>query len=656
MMHARQIVNMPIEQVWATLNDDGEEPIAMTIAFDDGEYATTNRDIIFSRYFWEFQAQYPQTPILIEHLFKDLYLSKDSTLHMTARCLWAVADTYGFVGGPQMEDLMKLGYDITNALYNDMTYKLEEFVGSICAYDFLDVIDHEKIKDLNNKVAPNEETLEYTVDKVHAEVAKILKDINELPNNSVANAAKTGLVSLGQILQCVSARGYVTDIDGHIFKNPILQGFAHGIVGLEDHLKESRSASKALYYTKGPVAASEYLNRNIQHSAATLSNLHFVDCGSKEYIEYSVKPGDLTNLEGIHRLVKELPDGAHIVAPIRRSDKHLMGKVIKIRSVFGCKHPDPYGICVKCFGDTGLSVPYGTNIGWVSSTALLNKVGQNLLSTKHEDGSANVEEIILSEYEKKFIHLDRTGNEIYLNDTMAKYSFKLIFLQREAQALFDLPHVETNRVDELSVFRMSEISAIELIIQHKNRAPEPVLITTSTNVRKSSFSHHMLHHLKNNGWTLTADGKFEVSMDGWDFKKPLFELPLKHFSTVDFMKDISAMLKSTSKQKDKSLKDLNIAAAAVNELDALVNSKLDVSLSHLQVIVLSLMVRDIDNNDYRLPIDRSSGKIAKYNEIMMYRSLSAAMAYQNQTAILFQPSSFTEKKRPAHPLDDILMG
>lgn len=642
MLLARDLIRMSLQEV----KDLPDGP--MRLQFDDGVLETTTRETVFSRYVWEIHRQYPNTPILKSHHIGDTRLGSGTTLKLLSNSIWDCYDAYN--GQANLEHLSKLAYQITNQLYNETTVDLEEWVGSISILDFVEVMNHPKIKAIMDTLFTRLDLSDAGIEKSYAEIKAILLDPKELIGNGVAKAAKSGLVSLGQILQCVGARGLTTDIDSHIFRKPVLHGFGHGLSTLEDAMKESRSAAKALFFAKDPMAQSEYFNRNMQLAAATLRNLHMVDCGSTDFIPFMVRPGDIPCLEGMW-FFDEINNKQR---PITKADEHLKGKTIQLRTVFTCKHPDRYGVCVRCFGELGLSVPMGTNIGHLSSSELLGQVAQKILSTKHEDGSANIETLSLDDFEKKYMRTGNNHNQIFFNDHLLGKPFKIFFSIPEATTLPDIAYVDD--VKKLTPSRISEITMIYLESEH-NGVRETVPLSVSTATRTSSLTWEALEYIKRQGWTITTDERYCIDMSNWKKNAPFLELPMKHFSTVDYMFAIGAMIKGSGSKKGKqTLKNYEDISATLTALHDLVNSKLKVNISYLQTIILTMMVQDEVNRDYRLPMPRENGEIAQYKPIMARRSLGVTMAHEHQLAIMFNPESFVIKVRPSSPLDHLIMG
>lgn len=647
MLKAADLVRVSTEEIWDYPNGP------MKLQFEDGVIETTMRRTVFSHYIWEIHRHYPLTPVKMSHHIGNRILGSSTHLDLLSNAVWDCYFTYK--AAKKMIDLEHLSYlvrKVDNMLYNDMSTKIEEYVSSISILDFLDVLDHPLIAEANSKVRPNWQTTEHTIEKTYDVITKVLKDPNELKGNAVAIAARSGMVSMGQILQCVGPRGNATDIDSHIFRNPILRGFAQGFTSLEDMMKESRSAAKALMFTKDPMAKSEYFNRNIQLSAATLKNLHQVDCGSTDYIPFYVKPGDLADLEGIHYWDEKAKE----LKTVTTKDKHLIGNAIQMRSVFTCKHPDRLGICVKCFGETGLSFPADTNVGHFSSTELQAAVSQRILSTKHEDGSATLEDMVLSDYEKRFIKIGSSPHHLMIADHLAGTKFSLQIYEEEAQRLTDLTYLkDISEVRKLIPIRISEISSVMFVITRGDKTEiSPVNVSMGT--RMSSLTWQALEYIKRVGWQTTIDGRYEIDMSEWNKKDVLFELPLKHFSTVDYMKSIESFIKGNSRRGVQSLMDFTEPSAALMAFHELVSSKLKVNISHLQTIILSTMVQNLEERDHNLPMPRHKGQFSPYSKNMAHRSLSAMMAYQGQAAAIFSPPAYIIRSRPPHPLDYLLLG
>ena len=69
-----------------------------------------------------------------------------------------------------------------------------------------------------------------------------------------------------------------------------------------------------------------------------------------------------------------------------------------------------------------------------------------------------------------------------------------------------------------------------------------------------------------------------------------------------------------------------------------------------------MSVQDAGSYDYRLPYPRENGRTVKLDDLMRYRSLSGAMAYEEQNRLFLDPITYLVDRRPSHIYDSILMG
>lgn len=639
---ARDLMLLSEDELWAIHHG----PII--VVMDDGELVTTGRETIFSAYTWQIHAMYPKTPLCARHHIHGNYISASSHLDLLSHGVWDCFDAYR-AQGLDIEVLSKHAYDITNNIYNDFTLRLEEYVTGISALDFVEVFQNPTIANARQRMLETNGYGEHSTDKTNAVIQRSLMRDDELRYNPIAKLARSRLVRAGQIIQCVGARGRPTDIDSHIFSKDVLYGYGTGLTKLEDMMMVSREASLSLYFTKDPMKKSEYFNRNIQLSSATLQNLHHVDCGSRDYLPITINSGKLLqDMLGICYL--DAATGTERI--ITRDSKHLIGTTVGIRSVFTCIHPDRNGVCVRCFGELGLSIPRGTNLGHVCSSETQSKVGQLLLSNKHYVGSASTEKILIGEYERNFIVAGR-GNNLYIAPPLHGKSFTIGFTEDQAKNLSDIRTVPCT--DVLTPYRLSELTQMQFTVDSGD-GPQLHSVRVSSGVRTASLSKEMLRFLKTKDWTIDEAGEYQIDMTGWDATKPFLELPLKQFSTLEYMLQIESFIKGGSTKGRSSIRSYDTASAALMAFHDLVCLKLDVPLSYLQGIILSTMVQSREDRDYRLPLPRALGKPAHYKQLMDFRSMPPLMAHQGQANAIYSPASYLIKVRPPHPLDPLLMG
>lgn len=646
MYNARELATNPPEALW----DIPEGP--HKLVFDDGVIETYRRATIWSAHLWAFYKHYPQMKTRMHHHLGERRIGADTHIDVLNTIFWDCYSDYCDLGITlDREEMSKRVYETANWFYNVMTYRLEPYVRSINITHFIDVVHHPEIARINREIEPNMASIERAKKAIKA----ILLDPKELIGNPIADNAKNGLTSMGQILQCVGPRGLVTEIDSKVFGVPITVGYVHGLRKLEDSLKESRSASKAIASAEVPLQTTEYFNRRLQLMAASVQNLHHTDCGSDQYLPWTVAATDLEPLAGIYY---QGDDGKLKI--VRRTDRHLIGETILMRSVMFCRHPDKQGICSVCYGELGLSVPAHSNIGHVAATMLCEQASQNVLSTKHHDEVSGIETLLLSEYDRHYIQLGSDPNTILLADGLEKYRVLLTIPTNDAKRLNDVQYVDD--VKMLQIFNVSAISTVTITVLGNNKE-DPAILNVSIGSRLASMSYQLLDYIKRHGVSTTAKGHYQIDLKDWAVEEPLFVLPMRHLNMLEYMNVIATFLRASSSDskssrkayKGPTLKNYTEVGPALKEFNRIVCSRLKVSLSNLQVLVYAAMVNDPIHLDYSLPKKPGEVRFGSFTTLMSRRSLSATMAYEHHKRVLYDPITYMIEDRMDHPLDQILM-
>jgi len=661
---ARRLLDFSIEDLWSVL--DGE----FILIFDDGEVQTNWKETVYSVYAWDFHRNFPATPLLTQHHVTTVLggdrLGSDTHLQLLGNAMWSVYDEYVPSGRFHNTNLSEVQfrdklaekvYQVTNLMYNELSYKLEDMVVSLDIVDFLDVVNHPAIKKANDTVVGTQRS----IDESYAIGKATLLDGVSLPDNPISLAARSKLVNMNQVLQCIMSRGFLTDTDSHLFYKPVLRGYVHGMRSFHDSLIESRSAAKSLIFSKTPLQQAEYFSRRLQLMSQVVKNLHYGDCGTDRYTLWHVRgprsengelkrPGDLKMLVG-----KKYIDENGNLRSIKGSDKHLIGTTIKMRNTIHCAHPDPYGVCSTCFGELALSIPEGTNIGQMCCTSLAQKSSQNVLSVKHLDGSSVVDGIVLEREDRRFVKVAADENSYMLADELKGSQVRLVLRAENAANITDIK--DAKDVSELNITRVSELAEIGLqVTNQKGVVFEPVQINVSLGRRLASMTYEMLEHIRKHGWTIDdRSGNYIVDMTQWDWSKPFLTLPLKHFNMSDHSRDIASMLESSVDKLQE--RDQNKASpdAALIELFDLVNDKLTVNVAVLDVVLYGSMVVSIEKGDYSLPKPWTSSNLGVMKLSMAYRSGASAMAYEGHRDFITDPLSYVNTNRIDHPMDGVLM-
>ncbi|TXG83175.1 MAG: hypothetical protein E6R13_04215 [Spirochaetes bacterium] len=644
---AREILTTPIADIWSFAKGVYE------VIFDDSRSLYMyHSHICFNRLLWEFFKEFPDGQITPNHAFIGDKFGPTTHLKILGEIVWDTFDVYMNKGIQIDMDYLSLRcYQITNLVYNVMSFQLEKYVSSSSLLDYIEIYRDQRISQHVEKVRKDPYPTPTKIETCSNLVTKEIKDPLFQPHNPIVRVLQSGNTKVESALQSVSMRGTATDIDSRLFRKPIVNGYLFGLDKLEDQMMDSRTSAKALSYAKKPMQDSEYLNRKLQLLASSISTLYMEDCGTKRYFDVVLPTfKHLNDYRGKYYFDEE----AGVEKEIMVWDTHLIGKTIKLRRVFSCLNHDRHGVCVKCFGSLGYSIPKGTNIGHQCAINLQSPVGQLLLSAKHFTANGTADEFVFSDAEKRYLHIPKSMmNEFYVNKRLSDYRYKIRFYTKESEGIGSLRN--TKSFKGLAPTRYSGLSTIKFIIYDELDNPIDVMdvnLATPTASRVSSFSIEALEYIMSMGWENYEDGTCEVDMAGWNDGQPLLIMPMKQFSTPEFMNSIEKFIRGDVGTVKPMIKYDSIEEG-MEAFHELVSDKLSINISNLEIIMLSCMISS--ETDYRPPIDKMQGQLAKYSDIMFNRSLGAFMAYQTQSKAFRSEKSYIYKQRSPHPLDKLLL-
>jgi hypothetical protein len=651
---ARTVLGLSIEDTWRSLAGP------LILVFDDGEELLTNhKEVIYSRYFWEFHANYPGLPILKKHhvaaVLNGRRLGMETHIKLIQNILWDCADYLSATHTVERMvdlrfELAELAYNISNQHYNDMVRYLGAYITSLNLFDFHAVFKDPDVVASYERAKPDEESIAdiyYTIDQV-------LQRKPELRDNALSKLYRSGLVSSKQVHQCLGPRGFLTDINNERFGIPIMRGYYQGIRSQRDIQIESRSAAKALNASKGDLQDTEYFSRKLRTMDMGVETLHHTDCGTTRFLNWRVqgkhedKPSDLEILDGNHYV-----DDDGMLKTVHRDDKYLIGKNIKLRNVLYCASPDPNGICSTCYGLMSELIPSNSNIGHANCTHVTEKNAQGVLSTKHLDSSKSIKGASIDARTQLFVKLSTDGNRYLFADTLKQNGkngdLSLLFDCEAAPNLSDIYNVDNVRV--LMESRMSELS--EVTIRQANGDGEEISLRDGK--RLPFLTYEFLEHIRAVNYTVDEEtGCYVIPLKGWKWNVPFASLPMRDFSMSDHSRDIAKVLESTVKEVVERDRLVDPASTLV-ELVELMNRKARVNLAVVSVTLRGALIRSAERYDYSMPKPWTENGLGVLRNIIMYRSLAPFMAYEHHAEGIYAPESFALRNRPNHPFDGILM-
>jgi hypothetical protein len=628
----------------------------LNVYFDDGKVIPmTSREIILSRYVFELNLIVPELPIKSTYAVSNYYTNGIYTAKTINKCFEVILeDMVKSVSKPVnnrelMPQLYAAMYDIFNTIYNEMVYDNIQYATSIDILDFLEIQFEPELLEAMKAVEIDKNV--DSVNKTYEVLDRIMHTKPELKNNIIAQGYIAGTINPNQIKQMLASRGYVTEIDSNIFKYPIASSFVLGLNNIYDLAIESRAGAKALFLSNKAVQASEYFARELQLVTMIVERLVDADCGNKDYMDWFVRPkelagkSDLSNLVG-KRFLNEETGKEEIIT---KHHKHLENTVIKLRTANKCKLADKGAICTSCFGELSYGMHSHTNIGHICSTAVTQKLTQSILSTKHLTSSATSNDIKLDENARLFFNVKGKSNYAFKANLIAKArtSYKMIIQQKDAFGLKDLnPNVD---VYKLNPSRISRIESIIITTQVMGDKEQWFPIMVKDTNKYGSLTYEFLDYILKNGYVLDDNDRYVIDLNNWTTTTPVITMPQLEYNFLALAKQIKAEFKYMDIVKgDRSTET---PESLLQKLFDLVNTKLDINIALLEVIVYAFTVMSIKNKNYDLGRNSENEQLMRIKGVITNRSLGAGYAWEEVVSTIESPMSFYGYNGVSHPMD-----
>lgn len=636
---------MTEEQVWS-LDQQYKPTDVIEMEFDDVIFPVQVRPLIVSWYLWYLHRQYPECALLAEHYLGSMEFSGSAITKLQTRIVKSLNDSYW--GRLNYDTLAKQIYHVSNMVHNMVASRLGAYVETMDARDYVNILYNPEIRDIRQRVIDN--PTPKSIRTLYSEIEEVMARPDFLQGNAIVEAMRMKNASPKQVLQCIGVRGYTTDINSVMFKDPIVDCFGTGIKRFVDFLKESRSGAKALIFQKDPIRDTEYFNRCTQLLSQSVMHLIPGDCGSTGTFDWEVHPDDLPSLYGKYYI-----DDNGALRYVDKNDLHLnclVGKRIRLRTPHKCNHIHRQGICQTCLGVIGLTVPAGSNIGHVVAYLVGNSITQAVLSVKHLDGSTEVKAIELDKNDLRYIKLDDKRNElIYLLDKYKGKKATLLLKMNEIVNLAQALNAET--LNNISVYKVSALSEIGIKVETDDETTID-WVTVSAPSRPSSLTLSFLEHVRQNRPRQETSKYAEISLEGWDYDRPFAKLQQKQVNMLDFMKQFRTMIECSATTGVKKLLDPNKDEDMVKYLRHLydyASQHIYVHLSYLEIISLASLVVSEDESDYNIPLAGQSRQFASASDIMKSRSVGGALAYEEHLNVIMHSKTYNRDNRLGAPMD-----
>lgn len=651
--HIRDLLAMTTAQITTMFENTGMPEVE--VMFEDNVAVKSKaKKIIVSSYFWNIFRHYNKAKVTskhhIDHVLKGSPLTADTHINMLTIINRDIELEYNLHLPTDKEHLLAMIHDVSNQIFNELSVLSETHVPSIDILDFIEVIEHPVIKKVNAETTDDPLSIQKNYETVLATIA----NDPTLKHNALVKAVKNKMVNANQVCQCVAVRGFPTEVDGTILKRPILSNYTRGMTKVYDYVADSRSAAKALYFAEAPLQDAEYFARRLQLLAMSVERIEYNDCGTLGRVQWRVTPptidekgkkvypGDLQFMIG-----KYYEDDNGKLHEIQGNEEHLWNKVIKLRSVLFCKAKDKHSVCEVCFGGLSRNVSRFANLGHLCSATMTQQTSQSVLSTKHLDANAVSANILLTETSSKFLATNRSKNAYLVRKELKDKNVKIIVNRDEAIGLTDILSIDD--VDNINPIRISSIECIEVSYTEK-KDPNPISMPIFVNQgnRKAILTSEFLRYLKTHRWETDSKNNFVFDLSEWNFSLPVMKLREMEYSYSDHSHQIAKVIESSMKNITDRSKP-HSPVSTMQELFSLVNTKLNVNIAALEVIIYASMVPGKDSYDMSRHYNEPTLGVADL--VIKNRSLSAAYAYEDISDTMTSPRSFFKLDRPDSPFD-----
>lgn len=639
----------------------------ITVIDDLKEEVVTDTMILGANWFGLIMHRhFPEEPYLAEEVLElsgqngyptflnDVHANKPCNLFMR-RIMLKYED-------PHFYDLIKqLLFVFQNLLHNYLSVLGEHGVVSARSVDVNRIYRHAKMKQIRKERRENK----MTQDEAMIVFDRVLLTEKDFDTSVFALLYRTKALDRIQSYQMIIERGSVFDINNAVLPFNIDTPYCEGITNVADSLGDSKGAGFSLISNGAALQDSEWFHMKIHNLAQIVKSIQYqTDCGSTKGAVVTVISKDFKDsLMGKYRIME---DGSTELIHYGTIGKIKVGETIKIRSVAWCNVSHDGKPCSVCFGRMASAIPYNIYTkrsavpGIFYGSTFGERIGQNILKTKHRIGSAMTIPFIPRKEDDKYIHSD--GDYIFFQEKfLTKEKSPYIVLDR-LTCLDFADFIAMENVEDLDPNHLRTYDEIQINV----RVPNPMfegrfgleshVIETVVGSRKARMTQEFIAFLK--------DKKFEeegrimkVSLVGWDSEQPAYELPFINEDLDAYRRRVEDSLKFINL---KGLIDVNVDEVSHGEqliqFWKVVNEQSkDSNIIIHDIFLWACMCRDPKNLDYSTPTADEDRVFVSFHDCIMNRGQGNSLMYGWQSKSLTgSPANFMVKRTQGGVLEGFM--
>lgn len=628
---ARSILETPISEIETKF----PKGVKYSVLYEDGVTVNEHQQaIVLNRHCWELFQFAPNVPVVskcssIVVIGKGYYNSNVivKLLENICRHIFEVNNIRQY---SDKEKFLKGSFQVVNGIFNNIVHRKGNYVATIDAVDFVNVINDPDIAKAQEALQPSPESVEQTYRSIRNYMN------TKKGRNRFVEAYRSKAINDNQANQCIGPRGFVTGLDRTVYRKPITSGFIRGMQTLYEIITESLTAAKSLNATDTHIRTSEYASRRIQLLTMTFTRVDVNDCGSDQLLDVFVTEKYLANMKGIWY---KTPEGE--LKEIQGNETDLIDRVIKIRNAFGCKSPNPHHVCTTCLGSLSENFKENSNVGYTMTSFLMEKLTQAILSTKHLTHSVKKSAIRLEGAVEKYF-FPSESNDIYFNRDIDLSKISIILPSNKLNKLADVLNLDHTNV------ALNKVGELEIIGIRNDKHNPPIIesVNISYKDRLSTITRDLLKHIKATDLEVDSRGNYIVPMEGFDINRPVFSNQMKETNIISFVNKIASIIENTKTTK------LTLEEHFFMFMDTVLD-QFPCNMTVLQSIIFATTSYNPLGGNHRLARNSPHARQEKASVLFRHRSASQLLVYEGQQSELLKHSihAFSNEYRMDHPLD-----
>jgi len=561
-------------------------------------------------------------------------------------------------------EISRLGPDVTRMQMNSAIGYLSRYAISLDAEDYHQVLKHPVIakilrelkQTIDNARTNSERGKAFT--KAYGEMQEYMMGdaFRDMPLNGLVHLVLSGTCKMVQLNQGIIGVGFGSDIDSTFFQEPILDSYATGLTSVFSFMANCRSGAKALMYSHDPMRKTEYLHRLVQMISASFNKVYLGDCGST--VTYPVR---LTEKRKKGVIGKYFIDPKRGLTELTEDNvNHYVGQTLQVRHPAGCKVPDPTGTCSVCGGAVTNSLGREAKVGWAMSTRNFSATSQAVLSVKHSDLTSVGLATPLNPALEKYLVSSEDGEGIHF-DNNREYQVG-IFVPNKPKGrelygtkLHELTHLSSQELEDASPWSYSGFYSAQ--ISRTDGLMEAVELPILAKREEVCLSKEVLKYIHENPGvmriTTHARGRkmYTIDLSMFNNNVPVFTTKFSHADTLKMFEVVDSFVRSSKRTNSnepapgKVLKDFHNFGDACLYMFDLLNDKLGINLSVIELSLWPFTVTDPENGDYTPVKGTNNCQFESIDELFNQRSLSAKLGSEEIDKVLTVPAFSARKKR-----------